>query len=88
MACHITQVAADKLLTGTPHGQMLRIWATGGGSSGLVFHVDMVRGSYRGDHLLHIGAVTITVDQYSLPYLSGRTLDFRSAQGSNGFILR
>lgn len=88
MAIHITQVAADKLLTIIPHGQMLRIRRQGGGCSGLAYSFDMVQGSYPGDHVQHIGAVTLAVDQYALPYLSGKTLDFKSAQGSSGWILR
>ena len=85
MTIYITPAAADKLLTTISSGQMLRIGAQGGGASGLVFKFTTVQGPYAGDHVVHIGAVTIIIDQYSWPYSSGRTLDWVN-RGEGGFV--
>jgi Fe-S cluster assembly iron-binding protein IscA len=76
MAIHITQAAASQLSARVVPGHMLRISVSTGGSSGLRFGFTVVEDSYRGDQVLHIGLTTIVIDQFGLPYIRGRTLDW------------
>jgi iron-sulfur cluster assembly protein len=86
----LTEKAAVKvreLMADEPVGEaeVLRIAIQGGGCSGFQYGLGFDRGSQEGDLQLEQHGITLVVDPYSAPYLSGATIDFLDGLQESGF---
>jgi iron-sulfur cluster assembly protein len=86
----LTERAAEKireLMSEEPAGEaeVLRVAVQGGGCSGFEYALGFDRGAQDGDHELDSHGVTVVVDPFSAPYLSGATIDFLSSIQEAGF---
>jgi iron-sulfur cluster assembly accessory protein len=64
---------------------VLRIAIQGGGCSGFQYGLGFDRGALEGDHELEQHGVTIVVDPFSAPYLTGATIDWLDGLQESGF---
>jgi iron-sulfur cluster assembly protein len=86
----LTESAAVKiaeLMAEEPEGEaaVLRIAVQGGGCSGFEYALGFDLGPQDGDYELESHGVTVVVDQFSAPYLSGATIDFVNTIQEAGF---
>ena len=86
----LTERAAEKvreLQSTEPAGEagVLRIAVQGGGCSGFEYGLGFDRGALEGDHELEQHGVTIVVDPFSAPYLTGATIDWLDGLQESGF---
>jgi iron-sulfur cluster assembly accessory protein len=65
-----------QVLGGEPAGTMLRVAVNGGGCSGFQYAFEMDRSRNADDLVLQQGNATVLVDEASLGFLAGSTLDF------------
>ncbi|MDQ2984729.1 MAG: iron-sulfur cluster assembly accessory protein [Actinomycetota bacterium] len=77
----ITESAAEKirqLQSEEPAGEaeVLRIAVQGGGCSGFQYALGFDRGAQDGDSELELHGVSVVVDPFSAPYLSGTEIDW------------
>ncbi|MCS7029253.1 MAG: iron-sulfur cluster assembly accessory protein [Bacteroidia bacterium] len=63
----------------------LRVSITGGGCSGLSYHLDFDNEQKPGDHVFEDKGLKIFVDMKSLLYLVGTELDFSDGLNGKGF---
>ena len=66
----------NEIMAAEPPGAMLRISVNGGGCSGFQYAFDVERDRAEDDLAVERDGATLLVDQVSLPYLSGSTVDF------------
>lgn len=64
------------VLASEPAGTMLRVAVSGGGCSGFQYVFEMDRSRNADDLVLEQGGATVLVDEASLGFLGGSTLDF------------
>ena len=64
---------------------VLRVAIEGGGCSGFQYGLGFDRGSQEGDHEFVCEGVTVVVDPFSAPYLSGATVDYLETIQEAGF---
>lgn len=64
------------VLAGEPEGTKLRVAVNGGGCSGFQYVFEMDQTANADDIVLARGAATVLVDEASLGFLAGSTLDF------------
>ncbi|MCU0885943.1 MAG: iron-sulfur cluster assembly accessory protein [Beijerinckiaceae bacterium] len=64
------------VLAGEAEGTKLRVAVNGGGCSGFQYVFEMDRSQNEDDIVLSNGAATVLVDEASLGFLAGSTLDF------------
>jgi iron-sulfur cluster assembly protein len=86
----LTERAAEKvreIQSTEPAGEagVLRIAIQGGGCSGFQYGLGFDRGALEGDHELEQHGVTIVVDPFSAPYLTGATIDWLDGLQESGF---
>ena len=86
----LTERAAEKvkeIQATEPAGEadVLRIAIQGGGCSGFQYGLGFDRGALEGDHELSQHGVTIVVDPFSAPYLTGATIDWLDGLQESGF---
>jgi iron-sulfur cluster assembly protein len=86
----LTATAAAKikeLQTQEPEGEanVLRIAVQGGGCSGFEYALGFDRGFQEGDVELELHGVTVVIDPFSAPYLSGAEIDFLNTIEEAGF---
>jgi iron-sulfur cluster assembly protein len=77
----LTERAAAKikeLMAEEPQGEVgvLRVAIQGGGCNGFEYALGFDAGVQDGDHELLVHGVSVVVDPYSAPYLSGTEIDF------------
>lgn len=75
----LTERAAQRIneiMGGEPTGSMLRISVNGGGCSGFQYAFDVERIRQADDIVVERDGATVLVDQVSLPFLEGSTVDF------------
>lgn len=75
----ITENAARRIgaiLSGEPAGSMLRISVNGGGCSGFQYGFDIDRSRQDDDLVLEREGAVVLVDETSLQFLKGSTVDF------------
>ncbi|HMO29121.1 iron-sulfur cluster insertion protein ErpA [Enterovirga sp.] len=75
----ITAAAARRIgeiLAGEPAGSMLRISVNGGGCSGFQYGFDIDAERAADDLLVEKDGASVLIDEVSLQYLKGSTLDF------------
>ena len=78
-AISLTERAArriNEIMGGEPSGSMLRISVNGGGCSGFQYAFDIERTQQPDDIVVERDGATVLVDQVSLPFLEGSTVDF------------
>ncbi len=59
-----------------PSGSMLRVSVNGGGCSGFQYAFDVERTRQADDVFVERDGATVLIDQVSLPFLEGSTIDF------------
>ncbi len=78
-AISLTERAARRIkeiMDGEPSGSMLRVSVNGGGCSGFQYAFDVERTRQADDIVIEKDGATVLVDQVSLPFLEGSTIDF------------
>ena len=66
----------NEIMAAEPPGSMLRISVNGGGCSGFQYAFDVERARADDDVAVERDGATVLVDQISLPYIAGSTVDF------------
>ena len=66
----------NEIMAGEPAGSMLRISVNGGGCSGFSYGFDVDRAAAADDVVVERDGAKVLVDQVSLQYMDGSTLDF------------
>src|SRR5436309_6479324 len=64
---------------------VLRVAIEGGGCSGFQYGLGFDRGAQEGDHEFASEGVTVVVDPFSAPYLTGATVDYLETIQESGF---
>lgn len=74
----LTDAAINQALSKTQDSgnDTIRIGVTGGGCTGFKYVFDFASTINSSDHILDYGKFTIVIDEDSLPFLEGSTLDF------------
>ena len=70
-----------------PEAETLRVAVQGGGCSGLQYALGFDGEPQAGDEIVDQHGVTIVVDRFSLPYLSGAEVDFVDGLMGQGFTV-
>jgi iron-sulfur cluster assembly accessory protein len=76
---NVTERAARRIkeiMASEPAGSMLRISVNGGGCSGFQYAFDVDRQRQEDDITVERDGATVLVDQISLQYMEGATVDF------------
>jgi iron-sulfur cluster assembly protein len=86
----LTENAAAKikqLMQDEPEGEatVLRVAVQGGGCSGFEYALGFDSGAQEGDHEFELQGVTVVVDPFSAPYLSGAEIDYLETIQESGF---
>jgi iron-sulfur cluster assembly accessory protein len=66
----------NEIMGGEPSGSMLRISVNGGGCSGFQYAFDVAQSRQDDDISVERDGATVLIDQVSLPFLEGSTIDF------------
>jgi iron-sulfur cluster assembly accessory protein len=88
----LTESAASKikqLLAEDPEEdvQVLRVAIQGGGCSGFQYALGFDRGAQDGDNEVEMHGVTVVIDPFSAPYLTGSEIDYVDALMGAGFAI-
>ena len=88
----ITETAAAKIreLMAEESGEdvsVLRVAIEGGGCSGFQYALGFDRGPQDGDNEIEMHGVTVVVDPFSAPYLTGSEIDYVDALMGAGFAI-
>jgi iron-sulfur cluster assembly protein len=88
----ITESAAVKireLMAEEPDAEsgVLRVAIQGGGCSGFQYELGFDRGPQDGDNEVEMHGVTVVVDPFSAPYLTGSEIDYVDALMGAGFAI-
>ena len=84
----LTPAAAAKirgLMASEEDVSVLRVAIEGGGCSGFQYGLGFDRGAQEGDHEFDCEGVTVVVDPFSAPYLSGARVDYLETIQESGF---
>ena len=84
----VTEAAAVKikqLMAEESDVGVLRVAIQGGGCSGFQYGLGFDRGAQEGDHEFDCEGVTVVVDPFSAPYLSGARVDYLETIQESGF---
>ena len=84
----LTPAAAAKirgLMASEEDVSVLRVAIEGGGCSGFQYGLGFDRGAQEGDHSFECEGVTVVVDPFSAPYLSGARVDYLETIEESGF---
>ena len=66
----------NEIMAGEPEGSMLRISVNGGGCSGFQYAFDIDHARQEDDIAIERNGATVLVDQVSVQYMDGSTIDF------------
>jgi iron-sulfur cluster assembly accessory protein len=66
---------------------VLRVAIQGGGCSGFQYELGFDRGPQDGDNEIEMNGVTVVVDPFSAPYLTGSEIDYVDALMGAGFAI-
>lgn len=82
----LSKKAADRIkeLT-TPEQSYLRVYATGGGCSGINFKLALDETCTKDDHLFEIEGIKTVIDKRSILYLDNATIDYLEEKQSFSF---
>ena len=78
-AISLTDRAARRIkeiMDGEPSGSMLRVSVNGGGCSGFQYAFDIDHARQEDDIAIERNGATVLVDQVSVQYMDGSTIDF------------
>src|SRR5438105_15648306 len=64
---------------------VLRVAIEGGGCSGFQYGLGFDHGAQEGDSVFEVQGVTVVVDPFSAPYLTGATVDYLETIQESGF---
>ena len=84
----LTPAAAAKirdLMAGEEDVSVLRVAIEGGGCSGFQYGLGFDRSAQEGDHESECEGVTVVVDPFSAPYLTGAEIDYLETIQESGF---
>ena len=84
----LTPAAAAKirdLMATEEDVSVLRVAIEGGGCSGFQYGLGFDRGAQEGDHEFECEGVTVVVDPFSAPYLTGAQVDYLETIQESGF---
>lgn len=82
------QVRKVKEENGIPESHGLRLGVKGGGCSGMSYVLAFDEQAGEKDRILNVNGITVYVDERSLFYLSGTTLDFSDGLNGKGFVFQ
>ena len=82
-AAEVQKIKAENNI---PSSHALRLGVKGGGCSGLTYVLAFDEKSTEKDVVLEKNGVTVYIDQKSMFYLSGTTLDFSDGLNGRGFV--
>jgi iron-sulfur cluster assembly accessory protein len=71
-----------------PETTGLRVGATEGGCSGFNYDVQVVEGPRAEDRVYEINNTTLFVNEFSMPYVNGMTVDWISSMQESRFVFR
>lgn len=71
-----------------PETTGLRLGVTEGGCSGFTYDVRVVEGPRAQDRVYEINHTTVFVDDFSVPYVNGMTVDWISSMQESRFVFR
>jgi iron-sulfur cluster assembly protein len=87
----VTETALEKLISLmmeegiTPDTHNLRVGVAGGGCSGLQYEMDFDDQVNEKDTVVDLEVIKVVIDNRSLLYLAGTTLDFKGGLNGKGF---
>jgi iron-sulfur cluster assembly protein len=87
----VTETALEKLITLmmeegiTPDTHNLRVGVAGGGCSGLQYEMDFDDQINEKDNVYDLDAIKVVIDNRSLLYIAGTTLDYKGGLNGKGF---
>ena len=84
----LTPAAATKirdLMAQETDVSVLRVAIEGGGCSGFQYGLGFDHGAQEGDSVFEVQGVTVVVDPFSAPYLTGATVDYLETIQESGF---
>jgi iron-sulfur cluster assembly protein len=87
----VTETALEKLITLmmeegiTPETHNLRVGVAGGGCSGLQYEMDFDDQINEKDNVYDLDAIKVVIDNRSLLYIAGTTLDYKGGLNGKGF---
>ena len=87
----VTDKAKQKLITlmqedgHQPESSFVRVGVSGGGCSGLMYHLDFDAEKKDGDQMFEDQGIRIVVDKKSFLYLVGTELDYSGGLNGKGF---
>jgi iron-sulfur cluster assembly accessory protein len=84
----LTPAAAGKireLMSQETDVSVLRVAIEGGGCSGFQYGLGFDRGAQEGDSVFEVEGVTVVVDPFSAPYLTGASVDYLETIQESGF---
>ena len=87
----VTETALEKLITLmmeegiTPDTHNLRVGVAGGGCSGLQYEMDFDDQINEKDNIYDLDAIKVVIDNRSLLYIAGTTLDYKGGLNGKGF---
>jgi iron-sulfur cluster assembly protein len=92
LALTITETATTKLKEliakhAPESGAYLRVYVAGGGCSGMSYGMALDEQLKDGDEIVHNNGIKVVVDEKSLPYLDGSTVDFVETVQGTGFAI-
>ncbi len=90
---NITKQAIDEIIkakkdSAVPEEYVLRIATRGGGCSGMNYVMGFDSEKYDTDRILKAGDIEIIIDNKSIFYLMGITLDFTDSPEGKGFVFK
>jgi iron-sulfur cluster assembly protein len=77
----------DLLLNKNLHGYALRVYISGGGCSGYQYKLGLEGNIHDQDIILESNGVKVVVDEYSIEYLRGATIDYVKTSAGSGFSI-
>lgn len=81
----VEMVKKTRAKEGLGEGYGLRVSVTGGGCSGFQYSLGFDGEQHEGDTVVELDGVRVLIDEVSLPYVAGTTLDFVEGLHGAGF---
>lgn len=87
---NVSGAASDKLaelISEEESDLYLRVFATGGGCSGMQYGLTFEDDAMADDEIYHVGNVKFLVDQISSIYLNGANIDYKEELLGSNFVI-
>ena len=82
-----TNKLKDLIAKHAQEGAYLRVYVSGGGCSGMSYGMALDDQLKDGDEIVHNNGIKVVVDEKSLQYLDGSTVDFVETVQGTGFAI-